>query len=99
MKERLREIAKRRIEKLFQLAEEEIDLHPDRSRRYLGLAWKIATTYTIKLGADRRKFCRKCFTLQLPGKTTKVRLEKNKRVVYTCLNCGARRTYGYSTSS
>jgi len=99
MRKKFQEIAKKRIDKLFELAAAEIDKNPDRSRRYGKLIWKIATRYNIKLGKKRRLICRKCFTLQIPGKTTKVRLKRNKRVVYECLYCGEKRSYGYRTSS
>ena len=99
MNSRLKELAKRRIEKLFLEAERILNKNPERSRRYIQLAWKIATCHTIRLGKMRKKICTRCFTLQLPGKTTTVRLEKNKRLVYTCRNCGKRRVYIYKISS
>lgn len=93
------ETAKKRINILLNEAKLVLDQNPTRSRRYVTLAWKIATKHTIRLGKKRRLICSKCFTLQIPGKTTMVRLEKNKRLVYTCKNCGKRKVYIYRTSS
>lgn len=78
-------IAKERIEKLFSLAEKELD-KPERSGRYIELARKIGMRYNVRLGKLKRKFCKGCNTLLKPGVTAQVRIDK-KTVIIKCLKC------------
>jgi len=80
-----------RIEWLFKFARENKKL----SRRYVELAVKIAKKYNVRI-PYKREYCRKCYALWVPGKNVRVRTDrKNKRVVYTCLECGHKQYYGY----
>jgi ribonuclease P protein subunit RPR2 len=82
-------IARERIQILFYLAEKELDKHPERSRRYIELARKIGMRYNIRLPKElKRKFCKSCNSLLIPGRTAKVRLErKRKTIAIYCLKC------------
>ena len=82
-------IAKERIEILLDLAEKEFKKNPERSKRYVELARKIGLRYNVRLTKNQKnKFCKNCFTLLVPGKTSKVRLdEKTKTLVIKCENC------------
>lgn len=82
-------IAKERIQILFSLAEKEFKKHPERSRRYIQLARKIGLRYNVRLSKElKRKFCKNCNSLLIPGKTEQVRIDsKNKVIVRTCLSC------------
>jgi ribonuclease P protein subunit RPR2 len=83
-------IAKERIEKLFELAEKELEKHPERSRRYVELARKIGLRYNIRLSKKRKRtFCKNCNTLLYIGKTAKL-LDENPPglKVFKCLKCG-----------
>jgi ribonuclease P protein subunit RPR2 len=84
-------IARERIQILFNLAEREIKKHPERSRRYVELARKIGLRYNVRLPKDlKRKFCKKCNTILIPGYNCKVRLEKKKKTIAIyCLNCNS----------
>jgi len=90
-------IAKERIEILFGLAEKEFSKHPERSRRYIELARKIGLRYNIRLSKEqKRKFCKNCNSLLIPGKTSQVRIKSDKRTVTTkCLNCNRIYRYPY----
>lgn len=89
-------IARERIQILFALAEKEIKKHPERSRRYIQLARKIGLRYNVRLGKLKRKFCKNCNTLLIPGVTAKVRLDsKNKTIVIKCLKCNKIYRYPY----
>ena len=92
-----RKIAKERIKILFELAEKEFKKHPERSKRYIQLARKIGLRYNIRLTKEqKRKFCKNCNSLLLPGVSCKVRLDKNKKTVsIKCLNCNKIYRYPY----
>lgn len=88
-------IAEERIEILFNLAEKNLKVHPERSRRYVQLARKISLRYNVRLPKEmKRKFCRKCSSLLIPSVTSKVRIDsKTKSITIKCLNC--EKTYRY----
>lgn len=94
----IKELALKRISKLFEEAEKQFKEHPERSNRYMELAHKLSEKYNITLPREKKKkFCPKCFTYWVPGKTVKVRADtENKRMIYKCSECGEQRTYGYS---
>jgi len=88
-----KKIARERIARLFQRAEEEFPSHPGLSDRYVEIARKIAMRQRVRIDrAFRRQFCRKCSSFLVPGKTSRVRV-RDGRVVVTCLVCNARRRY------
>jgi len=80
-------IAKERIQILFNLAEKELQEHPERSKRYIELARKIGLRYNVRLPRElKRKFCKNCNTLLKPGLTCSVRTER-KMLTIRCNNC------------
>ncbi|MEM5854005.1 MAG: ribonuclease P protein component 4 [Candidatus Aenigmatarchaeota archaeon] len=82
-----RKIAWERIRILFNLAEKELEKHPERSKRYVELARKIGLRYNIRLPRNlKRKFCKKCNTLLKPGTTCTVRIV-GKVLTIKCKNC------------
>ena len=85
----LSRIIKERIERLFELAEENIKTHPERSKRYISLARKLSTRYNFRLSPKmKNKFCKKCNSLFIPGYNVAVKLNSRKgRIEYHC-NCG-----------
>lgn len=86
--EEFKKIAAERMERLFELAEEAFKLHPERADRYVRLAWKLKTRYTLKLPSHlKRKFCRKCLSFWKPSASCRVRVQLG-RVIVTCLRCG-----------
>ena len=94
----VKELAGKRIKKLFNEAEEQFPEHPERSRRYIEIAHKISEKYNIPISKDlKRKFCPNCYSYWVPGETVKVRIDsENNRVIYICNECEGERTYGYS---
>ncbi len=84
-------IAKERIGILFNLAQKDLDKHPERSRRYVQLARKIGLRYNVRFDKFlKRKFCKKCNSLLVVGKSFKVRTNAKERTVrIKCLNCGS----------
>ncbi|MCD6402785.1 MAG: ribonuclease P [Candidatus Aenigmarchaeota archaeon] len=93
-----KKIALERIITLFELAKKELDIHPERSRRYVELLRKIGLRYNVRLPKDiKRSICKECNTILIPGKTAKVRLDsKKKTVIIKCLECGKIYRYPYS---
>lgn len=89
------QIALQRCAKLFELAREELERNPERSKRYVKLARKVAMRHRLSLGS--KEYCKKCGVVWVAGKTLKVRTSsKQKTVLYACLQCGAARKFGYS---
>jgi ribonuclease P protein subunit RPR2 len=90
-------IAKERIQTLVPLAEKEFKKHPERSRRYIQLARKIGLRYNVRLPKEiKRKFCKKCSILLIPGLTSQVRIDsKNKILNIKCLKCEKIYRYPY----
>ena len=83
-----KKIAGRRINKLFELAQEnalngEIQL----SDRYVEIARKISMKNLTPIPREyKRRFCKKCYHYLLPTKTCRVRVSRRKIIVF-CNNC------------
>ncbi|RDD52214.1 ribonuclease P, partial [Nanoarchaeota archaeon NZ13-N] len=83
-----RKIAIKRIKYLYKKSLEVFDKDPDLSRRYIKILLEIKRKANIKLIRElRNKFCKKCYTVWIPGKTLSIRVRRGK-VIYKCLNCG-----------
>ncbi len=90
-------VARERIERLFELADEVHDENPERAKRYIERAREIATSNRIRLPAHlKRRFCDSCGAYLVPGKNARVRLRsEDGHVVVRCEECGATERYGY----
>ena len=81
-------IAKDRIDKLFSLAEQyalsgKIHL----SHRYVELARKISMRYLVPMPKEcKRRFCKHCYHYLLPYVNSRVRIHRNKLIIY-CHDC------------
>ncbi|AWR96546.1 RNAse P, Rpr2/Rpp21 subunit [Acidianus sulfidivorans JP7] len=84
----------RRAKELIDLAVQEAkngDL--ELAQKYVKLARDYAKYGRFRLTIEyRRKFCRKCNTPFIPGKTLRVRI-KSKILIRSCLVCGWIRRY------
>lgn len=90
-----RALALHRIRKLVALAG---DSQEERRRRYVQLARRIAMRYQVSLPTDlRRRICRSCDELLVPGRTARVRVSQG-RVAVTCLRCGSVRRFPYGVA-
>jgi len=86
-----RRTALERIRTLFEKAEETFREDPSLAQRYVDLARKIAMRTRTRLPPDlRRRVCRGCKGLLVPGETSRVRIrqEREPHVAVTCLRCG-----------
>ncbi len=92
------EIARERIDILFEQAEKQYDEHPERADRYVDLARTIAMKYTLSLPREyRMRFCSDCGTYLVPGSNARVRLDaETETKIITCEECGSRMRFPYS---
>ena len=81
-------IAKRRINKLFLMAEENaISGELKLSDRYVELARKISMKYLTPIPREyKRRFCKHCYSYLIPSVNCRVRIHKGKTVIY-CHSC------------
>ncbi len=76
-----------RITKLFSEADSAFSESPELSDRYVEMARRIAQKARASIPFPlKKRFCRHCGCFWMPGKTVRVRLQKQK-VVYYCLKC------------
>ncbi|MBN1323303.1 MAG: ribonuclease P [Methanotrichaceae archaeon] len=89
-----RKLSLERIVRLFELAEEEHILHPERSNRYVQMARRISTRVRIRIPSHlKRLFCKHCGCYLSPSKA-RTRLREG-RLTVTCLGCGLQMRYPY----
>lgn len=87
-KKNQKKIAKKRIEKLFKLAEKKAKLGQiDLSHRYIQIARKISMRYLVKIPKElKKKYCKHCYSYLLLNKNCRVRISRGKIIIY-CKNC------------
>ena len=87
----VRKAAQQMVNHLLALAETD----DATSKRYVELARRRSMKYKVSL-PDKRRVCKKCGALLLPGKNLRVRkAPKPKRtMIYTCLECGNKVRFG-----
>jgi ribonuclease P protein subunit RPR2 len=91
MRSNAKQIARQRIQVLFQQAKKVYRDNPQLSSRYVETARKIAMAAKIRLPAmHRRQICKNCNMLLVEGDNCRVRIKQKREphVVITCLNCG-----------
>ncbi len=77
-----------RIKELIELAIKKYDENPELARRYVKIALEYRNKNRVRIPKEiKNKFCKKCLTPWIPGKTVRVRIVPNRYVVYTCLVC------------
>ena len=83
-----KDIAKKRINYLFNLAEE--SAHENRlvlANRYVQIARKISMKHLIPMPKEfKRKYCKYCYSFLLPGVNSRIRISRGKVITY-CNNC------------
>ena len=81
-------IAKKRINKLFELAEE--NALSDKlilANRYVEIARKISMRHLVPIPKEHKiRFCKHCYSYLLPNVNSRVRINAGKIVIY-CNNC------------
>ena len=87
----VKQIARQRIQILFEQAKKIGRTNPKLARQYVGSARKIAMAAKIRLPIEfRRGTCKECNSLFVQGVNCRVRIKQKREphVVVTCLNCG-----------
>lgn len=82
-----KEIARERVDGLFELAEQEANRkNHQRAQRYVSLALRIGQRHKVRAG-HKRTYCPACHSYFVPPVNMRVRTSRRK-LVMTCLNCG-----------
>ena len=82
-----KEIAKEKVKKLFQQADEVFKESPELANRYIHLARKNAMKVNLRYPRGfKRKFCKHCYHYLMPGVNCRIRT-RDKKVIYYCLDC------------
>jgi len=81
-------VASKRIIQLFKLAEQNaLSNKLNLSNRYVDLARRISMRYLVPIPREfKRCFCKHCYQYMLPNVTCRVRIYRNKLIIY-CNNC------------
>lgn len=93
-----RRIARERIQILFEEAEKAAKEDKfDFANRYVELARKIGMRYNVRIPRElKRKFCKYCHAYLYPGKTCRVRIDSEKKIVKVkCFSCNKTIHYPY----
>ena len=91
MNSTVKQIAKRRVQILFQQAVIGSDKDQLLVKSYISAARKIAMAARMRLPREySRQICKDCNALLVAGKNSRVRIrsQRESHVVITCLNCG-----------
>lgn len=80
------------VEILLDQAEQAFASHPQRSRRYVQMAFALIKKNRIRLPREMRlRFCKKCLRYWMPDKTVTITFEPRRNgMLFTCA-CGAKR--------
>src|SRR5271157_67943 len=87
----VKQIARQRIQTLFDEAKNVSRSDPKLAMQYVKSARRIAMAARIRVPIDfRRQTCKKCNTLLVQGYNCRLRVKQKREphVVITCLNCG-----------
>lgn len=85
--------------RLLRLAyNEELRGDQELSKRYVEVALKLLQSVRVRMPTWwKRRICRNCYTILIPGRTCRVRIRAQSRrashVTVTCLKCGWKRRY------
>ena len=91
MKSSTKQIARRRIQILFQLAKRVYRENPRLSNRYVAIARRVAMAARMPIPPEyKRQICKKCKILLVQGENCRVRIrpKREPHMVITCLSCG-----------
>jgi ribonuclease P protein subunit RPR2 len=87
-----KDLAKDRIDKLFELAEIEARSGTDeRAKRYVSLALRMGERHKVP-AKHKRTYCSECLAYFVPPRNVRVRTGGG-RVTITCLTCGSIQRY------
>jgi ribonuclease P protein subunit RPR2 len=86
------DIAEARIDRLFDLAEEEAKRGDmERSAKYISLALRMGERHRVP-AKHKRSYCPECLSYFIPPRNVRVRTNRG-RMTITCLKCGKVQRY------
>jgi len=87
-KKNQKEIAKKRIIKLFLMAEKKaLEENMHLANRYITIARKISMKHLVPIPDEyKRYFCKHCYSYLLPSANSTVRI-KNGKIIIFCKSC------------
>ncbi len=92
--EKIQKIGLERVYRLFELAEEEFEKHPERSKRYVQIAREISKKSKARIPQElKTKFCKKCGAYLKENKNSTIEKENGITKV-KCKECGFERKTG-----
>lgn len=95
----IKDLAVQRIDRLFDLADDEFEQNPKRSDRYVSLARQIGMRFRIRFPKTlKRRMCKHCHSYLVPGSSSRVRL-RGRYITVTCLRCNKQMRYPYKSSA
>src|SRR3989339_899051 len=88
------QIALERIYRLFELAQQELEKHPQRSKRYVNIALEISKKARARIPDElKTSYCKSCHAYLADGKNADVK--KIGRITFVkCRGCGFERKTG-----
>ena len=92
----VRQVARERIEILFDIARKTFPQDRSLSKHYLELARRIGMKAGVRLTKEQKMaLCKNCGSFLVPGVNCRVRTrsEFGTTVLITCLECGAKKRY------
>ncbi len=94
----IKDLAVQRINRLFELADQEFEENPKRSDRYVLLARRIGMRFRVRFPKTlKRRMCKHCRSYLVPGSSARVRL-RGRYITVTCLRCNKQMRYPYKLS-
>ena len=94
----IKDLAVQRINRLFELADQEFEQNPKRSDRYVLLARRIGMRFRVRFPKTlKRRICKHCRSYLVPGSSARVRL-RGRYITVTCLRCNKQMRYPYKCS-
>jgi len=97
----IRDIARQRMEILYEMASKLFEELPELAQRYIDLIRKISMKCRVRIPRHiKRRICKHCGTFLVPGVNCRVRLRTNRypHITITCFNCKRQIRYPYKVN-
>ncbi|HLC68722.1 MAG TPA: ribonuclease P Rpr2/Rpp21/SNM1 subunit [Candidatus Bilamarchaeaceae archaeon] len=92
MKKFIKRVSAEAIVKLLDEAEKNAAARPARAKRYVEMAFALIKKHRTRLSRSQRlRFCKKCRSYWIPGKTVKIIFEHKRNAMVLACPCGAKR--------
>lgn len=92
----VKDLAKQRIDQLFELALRVAPTRSELADRYVNMALRLSKRIKVRIPREWKYFvCPSCQAFLYPGRSARVRIQqrRNPHTVITCLRCGGIKRY------